>query len=96
MISITFGEVTVDKSNTTFGRLVVSNNTIGAKESSKNIFLVLNNASVMLGSAGDIKELNIIDSSSGLVICSSLMTLHNIEIEEKENKVSYNYTFVED
>jgi len=94
MINITFGETVVNESNATIDRLIISRDIIN-NTPYKNVFLVMKNATLIIGDINDTKLLLIEDSANNLTIFNSSITLQNMEVNEREGEVLYQYTFRE-
>ena len=94
MINITFGETVVNASNATIDRLIISRDVIN-NTPYKNVFLVMKNATLIIGDINDTKILKIEDSDNNLTIFNSSITLQNMEVNEREGEVLYQYTFRE-
>lgn len=94
MLNITFGEVDIDKTNSTIERLVFSSDLVNGK-TYKTIFLVIKNTNIIVGSMGDVETLFVEDPTNNVVIFNNTMKLHNMEIRTENNEILYNYSFIE-
>ena len=94
MLNISFGETVVNASNATIDRLIISRDVIN-NTPYKNVFLVMKNATLIIGDINDTKLLLIEDSANNLTIFNSSITLQNMEVNEREGEVLYQYTFRE-
>lgn len=94
MLNISFGETVVNASNATIDRLIISRDVIN-NTPYKNVFLVMKNATLIIGDINDTKLLLIEDSANNLTIFNSFITLQNMEVNEREGEVLYQYTFRE-
>jgi hypothetical protein len=94
MLKISFGETVINASNATIDRLIISRDVIN-NTPYKNVFLVMKNATLIIGDINDTKLLLIEDSDNNLTIFNSSITLQNMEVNEREGEVLYQYTFRE-
>jgi len=94
MLQISFGETVINESNATIDRLIISRDIIN-NTPYKNVFLVMKNATLIIGDINDTKLLLIEDSANNLTIFNSSITLQNMEVNEREGEVLYQYTFRE-
>lgn len=94
MLKISFGETVINESNATIDRLIISRDIIN-NTPYKNVFLVMKNATLIIGDINDTKILKIEDSDNNLTIFNSSITLQNMEVNEREGEVLYQYTFRE-
>lgn len=94
MLKISFGETVINASNATIDRLIISRDVVN-NAPYKNVFLVMKNATLIIGDINDTKILKIEDSDNNLTIFNSSITLQNMEVNEREGEVLYQYTFRE-
>lgn len=94
MLQISFGETVVNASNVNIDRIVISRDVID-NTPYKNVFLVMKDATLVIGDINDTKILKIEDSDNNLTIFNSSITLQNMEVNEREGEVLYQYTFRE-
>ncbi len=94
MLNISFGEVSINSSTSEVGRVIFSYDLYN-ESLRKFINVSLKNSTLLLGAVNDRKELVITDSNSNFVIYRNMVTLHNLEVYETDNVVTYFYTFIE-
>ena len=94
MINITFGETVINTSNATIDRLIISRDVIN-NIVYKTVFLVVKDTSIIINNMNEIKTLLIEDPVNNLTIFNNSMILQNMEINENNNIVFYQYTFRE-
>lgn len=94
MLKISFGETVINASNANIDRIIISRDVIN-NTPYKNVFLVMKNATLIIGDINDTKILIIEDSDNNLTIFNSSITLQNMEVNEREGDVLYQYTFRE-
>ncbi len=79
---------------TNIERIIISRDVIN-NTPYKNVFLVMKNSTLIIGDINDTKVLIIEDSANNLTIFNSSITLQNMEVNEREGEVLYQYTFRE-
>lgn len=94
MLQISFGETVINASNVNIDRVIISRDVIN-NTPYKNVFLVMKSATLIIGDINDTKILKIEDSDNNLTIFNSSITLQNMEVNEREGEVLYQYTFRE-